>query len=48
MRKETFLSENSLIKNQEIAPGNETLKNFCVYVQQKQKNSIYVQQKFNG
>ncbi len=48
-RKETFPSEKSLIKKQEIAPGKETLKNFSVYLQHKQKkNSIYVQQKFDG
>ncbi len=37
-RKETFPSEKSLIKNQEIAPGKETLKKLCVYLQQKTKH----------
>lgn len=36
-RKETFPSEKSLIKNQVIAPGNETLKNFFVYLQKEKK-----------
>ena len=40
-KKETFLGEKSLIKNQEIAPGNETLKNFFVYLQQKRKTTIF-------
>lgn len=47
MRKETFPSEKSLIKNQEIAPGNETLKNFCVYLHCKKKNVSY-EEKFDG
>ena len=43
-RKETFPSEKSLIKNQEIAPGNETLKNFFVYLQQKRKTTTFYKQ----
>ena len=43
-RKETFPSEKSLIKNQEIAPGNEILKNFFVSLQQKRKTTTFYKQ----
>ena len=43
-RKETFPSEKSLEKNKKKAPGNETLKNFFVYLQQKRKTTTFYKQ----